>query len=83
MRLAPVSGTTSATVAMATRSNRALRLGSLRVANQPSSRSFLRSPMQRLKATPAAHRCLVGYSQPGWCGLSTATAGGSVGGTVW
>ena len=65
MRFAPVRGTTSQMVASATRSMSGLSGGSRRVSNQPRVRSERRSAMTRLKATPAAQRALVGYSQPG------------------
>ena len=68
-RFSPTSGTASAMVAMATifRND-----GSSR--SRPVSSS---SACAILKATPAPHSDLQGYSQPCWLGLTTASALGT------
>ena len=74
MRFSPVSGTTSATVAMAT----SLRNDSqTRRAFSGGHGSVASSACASLNATPAPHRFLSGYGQSGRLGLSTASAGGS------
>ena len=61
MRLAPVSGTTSATVPSATRSSAGLEVGlGAGGVKRPASRRVRRSAMRSMKVTPTAESSFEG-----------------------
>jgi len=75
MRFSPVSGTTSATVPIATSFRNDCRMRRSLSCGQPSVCS---KAWASLKATPTPHRFFSGYGQPGYSGpvQPAATAGG-------
>ncbi len=83
MRLSPKSGTTSATVPMATKSRYSLRLGSLPSFQCPSLRRRCLNAMTRLKATPTPASSLKAKAQSERLGSSTARAPGRESGGSW
>ncbi|MFT3808747.1 MAG: hypothetical protein QM698_02410 [Micropepsaceae bacterium] len=77
-RFSPVSGTTSQTVAMATRSRKRRRSGSATpfAVNQSRRRSSRLIAVSSMKVTPAAHRCPRPELSPGRFALTMAKACG-------
>ncbi len=82
-RFGPVSGTTSHTVASATRSSSGLRSGSALAAKRPRRRSSRCIATQARKATPAAQSCLSPDAQSGRFGFTAATTRGGATSALW
>ena len=79
-RFSPVSGTTSATVAIATSFSNDSR-NAPQLVGRPSERAS--SACTSLNATPAPHKFFSGYPQSRRLGFSTASAGGSSASGKW
>ena len=80
MRLAPVRGTTSQTVASATRSMSGLSGGSRRVSNQPRVRSERRSAMHEVEGDAGGAEGLGGVLAAGLVGIEDGGGGRQRGG---